>query len=53
MFGAVFLFFVFRLVVFDGLVEGLVAEDRAVKFMFGEAAEVVTDFFGGDFIGVF
>lgn len=31
--------------------EGLVAEDGAVKFVFGQAAEIVADFFGGDVVG--
>ena len=35
-------------VVLDGGGEGFVAEDGAVEFMFGEAAEVFGDFFGGD-----
>lgn len=41
----------FGAVVKDGAVEGLVAEDGAVKFVFGEAAEVIADFFGGDVVG--
>ena len=44
--GGLFLF-----VIENGLVEGLVAEDGAVKFVFGQAAEIVADFFGGDVVG--
>lgn len=39
-------------VVFDGVLEGVVAEDGAVEFVFGEVTEVVVDVLGGDFEGV-
>lgn len=43
----------FLLIVENGFVEGLVAEDTAMEFVFWQAAEVVADFFGGDVVGVF
>ncbi len=43
----------FGLIILDGAVEGLVAEDAAMEFVFWQAAEVVADFFGGDVVGVF
>ena len=39
-------------VVIDGVPEGVVAEDGAVKFVFREVAEVVVDILGGDFESV-
>ena len=38
-------------IVVDGILEGVVAEDGAVKFVLGEVAEVVIDGFGVDFEG--
>ena len=39
------------MVIFDGVGEGLHTQNRAVEFVFWEAAEIVLYLFGGDFLG--